>query len=185
MQPLMPFSFPSALEHSWTEITTTSTSSINRMSTAEIRYQDRILHKKMRQIKVYHIIENHLFIKSPAEAKFSAVSFTSSAEASYGILKLSKSHFASPLWEMSLAPVKKSIISYLISTSASISFFLETVMPMEKPLTSAGSRRKQLWTNFVRLRFSRFLQTLNQWENHCRSEATGILMLCVLGKFCW
>lgn len=40
------------------------------MSTAEIRYQDSILHKEMQQIKVYHIIENHLFIKSLTEGKF-------------------------------------------------------------------------------------------------------------------
>lgn len=77
------------------------------MSAAEIRYQDSILHTKRQQIKVYHIIENHLFIKSPTEAKFSAVSFTSSAEALYVILKLSKSHFASLVWEMYSAPVKK------------------------------------------------------------------------------
>lgn len=77
------------------------------MITAEIRYQDSILHKKMQEIKVYHIIENHLFIKSPTEAKFLAVSFTSSAEPSYAILKLSKSLFPSLVWEMSLAPVKK------------------------------------------------------------------------------
>lgn len=77
------------------------------MSTAEIRYQDSILHKKMQQIKVHHIIENHLFIKSPTEAKFSAVSFTSSAEASYVILKLSKSHFATLAWEMFVAPIKR------------------------------------------------------------------------------
>lgn len=65
-----PFSSPSALEHSRTEITATSAISINTMSTAEIRYQDSILHKEMQQIKVYHIIENHLFIKSLTEGKF-------------------------------------------------------------------------------------------------------------------
>jgi len=77
------------------------------MSTAEIRYQDSILRKKMQQIKAYHITENHLFIKSPTKAKFSAVLFTSSAEASYVILKLSKSRSASLVWETYLAPVKK------------------------------------------------------------------------------
>lgn len=102
---------------------------MNRMSTAEIRYQDSILHKKTQQIKVDHIIKNHLFIKSPTEAEFSAVSFTSSAEASYAIHKLSKSHFAFLVFGLS----EKSNITYLISTLASTSCFLEPVMPKKSP----------------------------------------------------
>lgn len=53
-------------------------------------------------MKVYHIIENHLFMKSSTEAKCSAASFTSSAKASCVILKLPKPLFNSLLWEIFL-----------------------------------------------------------------------------------